>query len=173
MEKPLVNRIASSSLITLKPETWITDPEPALFDLVPFLFHGLILKEKDFREALQEHNWEQYQGKNLCVFCSTDAIIPNWAYMLVTSYATPFATSVHFGGKYTFLENQILQHIDHLDADEYIDRQVIIKGCSDTLQIGPEVYLQLTRKLQPVVKSLMFGEPCSTVPVYKRPKSNV
>lgn len=172
MESPLVNRIANSSLITLKPETWISDHDPAVLDITPFLFHGLILKEKDFREAIASHDWTIYQGKNVCVFCSADAIIPNWAYMLVTTMLSPIASSIHFGNKASFLEQQILTFIENLKAEEYIDRQVIIKGCADEVEIGPEVYMRLSQKLQPVVKSLMFGEPCSTVPVYKRPKSN-
>lgn len=171
MSDALVNKIAASGLLTLKPEEWASSAHPEVFDLKDFLFLGQILKEKDFRAAVKTHGWSQYQNKVLCVHCSTDAIIPNWAYMLVTSMASPFAKEVFFGSPDQWINQQLLDHIEQLDLTPYVDQRVIIKGCSDHLAIGPDIYMALTGKLLPVVKSLMFGEPCSTVPVYKRPNS--
>lgn len=171
MSDALVNRVASSGLITLKPEEWAPSVLPQVFDLKDHLFMGLILKEQDFRNTMKEHDWTQYKDNVLCVFCSADAIIPSWAYMLVATMASPLAKEVYFGTKEQWVSKQLLHHIDQIDPRIYADQMVIIKGCSDEVTIGPEIYVALTSKLVPVVKSLMFGEPCSTVPVYKRPKS--
>lgn len=120
---------------------------------------------------MKEHDWTQYKDKVLCVYCSADAIIPSWAYMLVTTMASPFAKEVFFGSKEQWISIQLLHYIEQMDLTAYADQMVIIKGCSDDVAIGPEIYVALTGRLVPVVKSLMFGEPCSTVPVYKRPKA--
>lgn len=172
MSEMLVNKIAESGLITLRPEEWISDQSLAEFDLKNFLFMGMILKEKDFRESMKNLDWSQYKDKVLCVFCSADAIIPSWAYMLVATNAAPFAKNVFYGNAAQWRSAQLLKLIEQLDITQYKDQRVIIKGCSEEFSIGPEIYLALTHKLVPVVKSLMFGEPCSTVPVYKRPKAN-
>lgn len=168
MSEALVNRIANSGLITLRPEDWVPGSVPQTFDLKDFLYKGLILKEQEFRDQLKQHDWHQYKGQVLCVYCSVDAIIPSWAYMLIAAYASPHATEVFFGTKQQWITQQLLAYVDQLDVNPYKDQRVIIKGCSDGVEIGPEIYLALTHKLVPVVKSLMFGEPCSTVPVYKR-----
>ena len=168
MSETLVNRIAGSGLITLRPEEWAPVTPVALIDLKDFLFMELILKEQEFRDKLKVHDWNQYQDKVLCVFCSTDAIIPNWAYMLIAAQASPFAKEVFFGTQQQWISRQLLAHIASLDITRFTNERVIIKGCSDGVDIGPEIYVALTQKLVPVVKSLMFGEPCSTVPVYKR-----
>ena len=170
MADTLVNKIAESGLITLRPEEWVPDVVPNVFDLKNFLFMELILKEQEFREMMKKHDWAQYKGLPLCVFCSADAIIPSWAYMLIATHANPFTQDIFFGTKEQWINQQLLDHIDGLDISPYIDQRVIIKGCSDGVVIGPEIYMALTNKLIPVVKSLMFGEPCSTVPVFKRPK---
>jgi Protein of unknown function (DUF2480) len=170
MSDALVNRVASSGLITLKPEEWAPAVKPESFDLKDYLFMGLILKEQDFRESMKSHDWSQYQDKVLCVYCSADAIIPSWAYMLVATMATPLAKEVFFGSPDQWISRQLLHYIDQLDLTPYQEQRVIIKGCSDHLAIGPEIYVALTSRLVPVVKSLMFGEPCSTVPVFKRSK---
>jgi hypothetical protein len=170
MSDALVNKIAESGLITLKPEEWVPDTRPLSFDLKSYLFKELILREQDFRDSMKSHDWTQYQDKPLCVFCSADAIIPSWAYMLVTTMASPYASDVFFGTPEQWTTQKILNHIQQLDINAYTDQRVIIKGCSDEVTIGPEIYVALTHRLVPVVKSLMFGEPCSTVPVYKRPK---
>ena len=170
MSDALVNRVASSGLITLKPEEWAPTVLPEVFDLKDYLFMALILKEQDFRDSMKSHDWTQYQDKVLCVFCSTDAIIPSWGFMLVATMAAPYAKEVFFGTPDQWISRQLLAYIDQLDLAPYADQRVIIKGCSDHVTIGPEIYVALTSRLVPVVKSLMFGEPCSTVPVYKRPK---
>jgi|SRR5687767_13234066 len=170
MSETLVNKIAESGLITLRPEEWVSGEPPASFDLKDFLFQGLILKEKDFREMMKAHDWTQYRDKVLCVHCSADAIVPAWSYMLITSNVTPYVREVFFGTPQQWLSHQLLTYIAQMDENQYKNERVIIKGCSDHVEIGPEVYVALTNKLVPVVHSLMFGEPCSTVPVYKRPK---
>ncbi len=173
MSDTLVNKIAESGLITLRPEEWTPNITPLTLDLKDYLFMELILKEQDFRTAMKNHNWSQYSGKPLCVFCSTDAIIPSWAYMIISSLAVPFTRDIFFGTPDQWLSHRLLDYIDQLDISQYKDQRVIIKGCSDGVNIGPEIYMSLTNKLVPVVKSLMFGEPCSTVPVFKRPKGDV
>lgn len=130
---------------------------------------GLILKEKDFREALKNHDWSQYAGKNLAVFCSADAIIPMWAYMLVATYAAPFVRHIAQASPDRFIETAFLHQLATLDLDEYAGKRLVIKGCSDK-PVPPSAYLEITRRLQPVAASIMFGEPCSTVPVYKKGK---
>lgn len=170
MSDTLVNKIAESGLITLRPEEWVPKSKPAVIDIKDFLFMELILKEKDFREMMKTHPWAQYKDQSLCVFCSTDAIIPSWAYMLIATNAIPFTQNIFFGSPAQWQSRQLLDYIDHLDVSPYDDQRVIIKGCSEDVIIGPEIYMALTNKLVPVVKSLMFGEPCSTVPVFKRPK---
>lgn len=170
MSDALVNRVASSGLITLKPEEWAPTEQPLVFDLKDYLFMGLILKEQEFRDSMKAHDWTQYRDKSLCVFCSADAIIPSWGYMLVATMATPYAKEVFFGTHDQWMSKQLMHYVDQLDLTPYVDQRVIIKGCSDHVAIGAEIYVALTSRLVPVVKSLMFGEPCSTVPVYKRPK---
>ncbi|HJW31605.1 MAG TPA: DUF2480 family protein [Saprospiraceae bacterium] len=172
MEETLVNKISESGLITLKPEEWIPEANLVTFDIKDFLFMGQILKEKDFREAIKTLDWMQYKNKILCVFCSADAIIPNWAYMLVATQAAPYAESVYYGNPDQWRSAQLIGFIEKMEVKAYQDQRVIIKGCSEEFNIGPEIYVALTSRLVPVVKSLMFGEPCSTVPVYKRPKGN-
>ena len=166
-EQPLVNRVAASGLITLRLEEYFPREELALFDLKDYLFMGLVLKEKDFREALQTHDWAQYEGKNLTVFCSADAIIPTWAYMLVTVYAAPFAKDIFQGTPEEFHKHIFQKALDQIDASQYEDQRVVIKGCSDK-PVPPSAYVELTRKLQPYAKSIMYGEPCSTVPIFKK-----
>lgn len=170
MSDTLVNKIANSGLITLRPEEWAPSSGPVAIDMKDFLFKGLILKEQEFREMIKNHEWSQYKDKILCVYCSVDAIVPSWAYMLIASNASPFAKEIYFGTPQQWISQQLLSYISNLDINQYQDQRVIIKGCSDGIEIGPEVYVALTNKLVPVVKSLMFGEPCSTVPVFKRSK---
>ena len=167
--KPLVNRVASSGLITLNLEEYFPAAEVALFDLKDYLFHGLILKEKDFRASLKEHDWEQYKGKQLLVFCSMDAIIPVWAYMLVSAYATPVAADIYQGTEEEFYKLSFQQTLNGIDFAEYEGKRIVIKGCSDK-PVPPSAYAELTKRLQPFAQSIMYGEPCSTVPVFKRPR---
>ncbi len=167
MEHTLVNRVANSRLVTIDLETFYPEGEVVSFDLKDHLFMGLILKEKDFREALKAHDWSQYAGKNLAVFCSADAIIPMWAYMLVASYAAAHARDVFLGKPEQFAEVAFLKKIAALDPETFAGQRVVIKGCSDK-PVPASAYLEITRLLQPVAQSILFGEPCSTVPVYKK-----
>ncbi len=170
LEQPLVNRVANSSLVTINLEELYPLGEIIPFDLKGYLFMELILKEKDFREALQALDWEQYRGKNLAVFCSTDAIIPMWAYMLVAAHATPFVQDIALCEPAEFVEKTFLKKLAALDLQQYEGKRLVIKGCSDK-PVPAAAYLEITRRLQPVALSIMFGEPCSTVPVYKRAKA--
>ncbi|MEZ4953276.1 MAG: DUF2480 family protein [Saprospiraceae bacterium] len=167
VDKPLVNRVAASGLITLNLEDFFPPEELVTFDLKGYLFMELILKEKDFRAALAEHDWQQYEGKNLAVFCSADAIIPVWAYMLVAAYAAPYAKNIFQGTAEEFYKMAFQRAIDGVDEKKYEDQRIVIKGCSDK-PVPPSAYVELTRKLQPYAKSIMYGEPCSTVPIFKK-----
>jgi hypothetical protein len=166
-DKPLVNRVAASGLITIKLEDFFPKEELASLDLKDFLFHGLILREKNFREAMQNHDWNQYAGKILLVYCSTDAIIPLWAYMLVASYAAPFAADVFQGDEKTYYQVAFNKALAQLDPLQYEDQRIVVKGCSDK-PVPPSAYVELTRLLRPYAKNIMYGEPCSTVPIYKK-----
>lgn len=168
-DKPLVNRVAASGIITLNLEDFFPKGEIATFDLKDYLFMEMILKEKDFREALKNHDWAQYEGKNLIVFCSADAIIPMWAYMLVTVYAAPFAAGIFQGTAEEFYKLKFQEALAKLDAASYEDKRIVVKGCGDK-PVPPSAYVELTRKLHPYAKSIMYGEPCSTVPIYKKPR---
>ncbi len=170
LEQPLVNRVANSRLFTIDLEELYPTEEVVPFDLKGYLFMELILKEKDFREALQVLDWEQYRGKNLAVFCSTDAIIPLWAYMLVATHATPFVADIALCEPAEFAEKAFLKKLANLDISEYEGKRIVIKGCSDK-PVPAAAYLEITRQLQPVALSIMFGEPCSTVPVYKKSRT--
>lgn len=169
MESTIVNKVAESGLITIDLEKFIPKQEIVAFDLTPFLFRGLILKEKDFRESMQSEDWSKYSGKAVAVFCSADAIIPAWAYMLVTVMLSGMgmANTVYAGTPEELEKNLFLENLKKIETAEFQNKRVVVKGCGDR-QIGVFAYLEITRLLQPVVKTLMYGEPCSTVPVYKR-----
>lgn len=169
MADTLVNRVAASGLITLKLEDYWPEAGFATFDLKDYLFMELILKEKDFRSAIKEHDFSQYRDKILLVFCSADAIIPNWAYMLVAASATGQAKDVYQGTEEEFLRYHFRNVVERLPTEIYVDKRVVIKGCGDKI-VPPSAYLDVTKHLQPHAKSVMFGEPCSTVPVYKKPR---
>jgi len=168
MSEPFVNKVAESGLITLDLEKYYPKGETAVFDLKDHLFMGLILKEKDFREALKKLDWSVYQDKNVALTCSADAIIPVWAWMLAVSYLQPVAKEVVMGDEKELHRSLYLKNIDAIDINEFAGQRVVIKGCGET-PIADYVYMEITKKLRPVVKSIMYGEPCSTVPVYKKP----
>ena len=167
--KPLVNRVQASGLITIDLEDFAPKHEMTGFDLKEFLWQGLVLKEKDFREAMKDFDWASIKDQALLVHCSTDAIIPTWAYMLVASHALPFAKEVFQGDQEAYLRNWYSRLFDAMDPEDYLDKRIVVKGCS-TSRVPESAYVDLVSRLQPVVKSLMFGEPCSTVPVYKQKK---
>jgi hypothetical protein len=166
----LINKVAQSGLITINLETYLPDQVIVAFDLKDHLFQGLILKEKDFRIALKEIDWESLNGDILAVFCSTDAIIPQWAYMLVAAQAGP-----HFNDIYTDTPEHVSETLMRKKMDISIDfasfegKRVVIKGCGDK-SIPSSAYLHITKGLQPYAQSIMYGEPCSTVPIFKRPR---
>ena len=168
-DKPLVNRVAKSGLVTINLEDYYPKSQIVEFDLKDYLYMELILKEKEFRQALKEHDWTQYQDKILCVFCSSDAIIPTWAFMLVASYAVTYAVDIAQTDKESYLTIAYQKSLMSINAAEYTDKRIVIKGCSNK-SVPVSAYVELTKILQPFVKSIMFGEPCSTVPIYKKPK---
>ncbi len=167
MSEPIINKVAESGIITLDPANYLPGGETAVFDMKDHLFMGLILKEKDFRETLKGMDWEQYRDKNVAVTCTADAIIPVWAYMLVASNLQPVAKEIVMGDEKDLQRQLFLKKIAQIQLNDFTDKRVVIKGCGD-IPIGDFVYMELTKILRPVVKSLMYGEPCSTVPVYKR-----
>jgi hypothetical protein len=166
MQEEIINKVSQSALITLDLETFFPSENIQIFDLKPFLFMELILKEKDFRAALTTADWSEYKDKIVGVFCSADAVIPVWAYMLVTSYLQPFAKEVIMGSEIEVLRQLMTKKIHAINPEEYADKRVVIKGCGDR-PVGDFAYLEITKLLRPVVKSIMYGEPCSTVPIYK------
>lgn len=163
----IVNKVAESGLITIDLEAYYPKNEFAVFDLKDHLFMGLVLKEKDFRAALQTYNWEQFSNKNVVITCSADAIIPMWANMLVASYLQPVAHAIGFGTQQTLTETLFLQNLQQINPETFTDKRVLVKGCGD-LPIPEAAYVELTTKLRPYVKSLMYGEACSNVPIYKK-----
>ncbi len=165
--EPIVNKVANSGLITLNLEDYFPEQERVLFDLKPWLFQELILKEKDFRENLKSHDWSLYSNKYVAVICSADAIVPAWAFMLLFSHLEPFAKKIIFGNLKRLEEEIFEDIISNMDIAPFIDQRVVIKGCSNK-EIPVFTYAALTAKLRPHVKSIMFGEPCSTVPIYKK-----
>jgi hypothetical protein len=168
MDEIFVNKVTESGIISIDLEEYYPKETIKIFDLKEYLFMGLILKEKDFRSALIEIDWKLYEDKNVGITCSADAIIPVWAYMLVVSYLEPFATSVYIGTEQEMINKLIEKNIEErISAEEYTDKRVVIKGCGD-IAIPENAYVAITHKLRPVVKSIMYGEPCSTVPIYKK-----
>jgi len=163
------NKVAKSGLITIDLMDFLSHKSIEIIDIKNQLWQGLALKEKDFREFVSNNNWSQFKNKDVGVFCSADAIIPHWAYMLVSSALQPFTNEVFFGDENQVKQAIILKAINDLDEDDYQEARIIIKGCGE-LDLNPEIYIAITKKLQGVSKSIMYGEPCSTVPIYKRPK---
>ncbi|MEO6329840.1 MAG: DUF2480 family protein [Ginsengibacter sp.] len=171
MEDVITNKVAGSGLITLDLEKYYPKQETAIFDLKEYLFMGLIIKEKDFREALKNTEWSIYKNKNVYITCTTDAIIPMWANMLVTSYLQPVAVNVMYGDENFLHKSLFLKNLSQINLKDFTDKRVVIKGCGDKV-IPEAVYVEITKLLTPVVKSIMYGEPCSTVPIYKKQNPN-
>lgn len=170
MSEEIINRVANSKLVTVDLEDFYPKGERVLFDIKDWLLEGLMLREKDFRQQAIEHNWQQYKNCYVALTCSTEAIIPAWAYMLLSTYLEPYATKTIIGDL-TVLETSIFQQIiAELDVTQFKDKPIIIKGCSNK-PIPDNAYIQLTTKLKPIAKSIMYGEACSSVPLYKKPKT--
>ena len=167
IQENIINKVAQSGLVTLDPAAFYPKGTRLIYDIKDNLFQGLILREKDFREFVKEHDWAQYTGKNVGITCSADAIVPAWAYMLIANRMAPYANEIVFGDA-GVLETVLFEKaMTSLDVEQYRDQRIVIKGCGDT-EVPVSAYVELTKKLTPVVKSIMFGEPCSTVPIYKR-----
>lgn len=167
MDQPFINKVAESGLVTIDPAEFYPTENIRLFDLKEHLFMNLILKEKDFRLALQNTEWSVYDGAAVGIVCSTDAIIPLWAYMLVASALEPHASFIIKGNEQQVLEALFLRNISAIRAEDFAGQRVVVKGCGEK-PIPESVYIAITEKLRPQVKSIFFGEPCSTVPVYKK-----
>jgi hypothetical protein len=166
MAEEIINKISQSALLTLDLEQFYPVEKISIFDLKPFLFMELILKEKDFRAALSTTDWTIYNDEIVGVYCSADAVIPVWAYMLVTSYLQPYAKEVIMGDEAMVLRQLITNRIQAINPEDYKDKRVVVKGCGDK-PVGDFAFLEITKLLRPIARSIMYGEPCSTVPIFK------
>lgn len=167
IQENIVNKVASSGLVSLNLEEYFHHGERLVYDIKDNLFHGLILKEKDFRTFIKEHNWEQYQGKNIAITCSAEAIVPTWAYMLLANRIKPFANEVVFGSLETLETVLYAKALAKININDFDGERVVIKGCA-AIEVPVAAYVEITALLTPVAKSIMYGEPCSTVPIFKR-----
>lgn len=166
----IVNRVKNSGLLTLDLEDFLPEESHLVgIDIKDQLWQGVALREKDFRNYIETHNWSQFEGKIVHIHCSEDAIVPPWAYMLMVTALFDYTQHVIYGDRKTALEVLVLEKIQSLDANEYEDARVVIKGCAKIPNIE-KAFTALTLKLRGVAKSIMYGEPCSTVPIYKAPK---
>jgi hypothetical protein len=165
----IVNKVAQSALKTFNLEDYYPEGDRQVIDIKDWLFEGFILKEKDFRAALKEHDWSRYKDAYVALQCSSDAIVPGWAYLLITSYLQGVSKKVVFGD-FEVLNAMLFQEaLQNVDVSDYQDKPVIIKGCSHK-PVPENAYLLALQMLQPVAKSIMYGEACSAVPLYKRSK---
>lgn len=167
IQENIVNKVAASGLVTFNLELYYDQGERVVYDIKENLFHGLMLREKDFREFVKEHDWSAYAGKNIAVICSADAIVPTWAYMLLANKMKPYANEVVFGSVEALEAVLFAKALAKIDLSVYQDARVVIKGCAD-IDVPVAAYVEITNLLTPVVKSMMYGEPCSTVPIFKR-----
>lgn len=163
----LRNKVAESGIITINLEDFFPVDSIISFDIKDFLFMEMLLKEKDFRASLENHDWEQYRDKHVAIFCSTDAIVPMWAYMLIATRLSPVAKSVYEGRQEELFKKLFIENILSIKANDFEDKRVVIKGCGEK-EIPAYAYTAISNQLLPKVKSLMYGEPCSTVPVFKK-----
>jgi hypothetical protein len=161
------NKVANSAIITIDLETFRHAGERVLFDIKDWLFRELILKEKDFREFVKNHDWKQFKNKNIAFYCSTDALVPTWAYMLLAAAVQQYANRYVFGDLQLLEITLYHDAIAQINAADYTDKRIIIKGCSHN-EMPVSAYVEISNKLLPVVKSLMYGEACSNVPIYKK-----
>lgn len=169
MSEEIINRVSTSQLITLDLADYIPEGERVQYDLKENLFQGLILREKEFRTFIKEKNWSEYEGKHVAVHCSEEAIVPKWAYMLLVTKLQPFAKTIVYGNLDDLERALIIQSIRQIDPEIYKDKKLVIKGCGEK-EIFESAYMEVVLLLQPYVSSIMYGEPCSTVPVYKKPR---
>jgi hypothetical protein len=165
----IINKVALSGIITIDLEEFYSPGERVLFDIKEQLFHGLILKEKDFREFVKNEDWSKFTDKYVAIICSADAVVPTWAYMLLTIQLEPHTKKVVFGNLETLETVLYSEVLNKLNSNNYKDARVVIKGCG-LLPVPQAAYVEITRLLRPVAKSIMYGEACSMVPLYKKPK---
>lgn len=168
-EKEILNRVTMSTLTTFDLEDLYVEGDRAVLDIAPVLYMGMVLREKEFRQWVKEHNWEHYKNKLLAVMCSEDAIVPTWAYMLIAAKLQSQAKMFVFGTPQELESTLYQQALLKLNPEDYKGAKLVIKGCSNK-PVPVSAYVELTRLLSPYAASIMYGEPCSTVPVYKRPK---
>ncbi|CAN5809429.1 DUF2480 family protein [soil metagenome] len=166
----IINKVAQSSLVTLNLETLIHPGERIVYDIAVNLFQGLILREKDFRAFIKENDWTVYAGKNVAITCSVDAIVPTWAYMLLATKLESYAHRYVFGNLEALEQVLFQEAIAKIDPEDYREAKVVVKGCG-SIPVPTFAYVEIMHKLLPVVSSVMYGEPCSTVPLYKKPKA--
>jgi Protein of unknown function (DUF2480) len=167
MTNDIVNKVASSGLITIDLEEWYGNEPRSVIHIHDFLYEGLILREKDFREQLKNTDWSVYTNHHITIDDTVDAIVPTWAYMLLTIALQPYATSVQVGTLVSIEDKLFLRKLQQLNLNDYVDKRVVVKGCGEK-NIPLIAYTELARLLTPVAKSIMYGEPCSTVPLYKK-----
>jgi hypothetical protein len=167
IQENFVNKVAASGLITLNLEDYFNHGERVVYDIKENLFHGLMLREKDFRAFIKENDWSAYTGKNVAIICSADAIVPTWAYMLLATKMKPYANEVSFGSLETLEAVLFTKALAKINLEDFAGERVVIKGCAD-IDVTVAAYVEITNLLTPVAKSIMYGEPCSTVPIYKR-----
>ena len=166
--KPLVNKVAQKALITLDLEEYFPKEEAMAFiDLKDFLFKGLILREADFRETVKNTDWTQYKNKYVAIHCSTDAIIPMWAYMVLSAEIAPHAIDIISSSKEEAAAAFLIRNISGLDMEPFKGQRVVVKGCGER-QVPDAAFVQITKQLSNIARSVMYGEPCSTVPVFKK-----
>jgi len=171
MAEKIVNRVVNSGLVTLNLEELYPNGKRLVYDIKENLWQGIALREKEFRAFVKEHDWSRYKDSFVALHCSVDAIVPTWAYMLLTIQLQPFAKKIVFGNL-EHLENILFEDaLSKLEMKEYQDVRIVIKGCSD-VEVPPSAYVRLTEKLMPYAKAIMYGEPCSTVPLWKKPKQS-
>ena len=165
----IVNRVAASSIKVFDLEELYVKGERVLLDIKEQLYQGMILKEKPFRDFIKGHDWPAYSGKFVAITCSEDAIVPTWAYMLLTSALEPYARAIVFGGLEDLEAKIFYDELSRVDWQQFVDAKVVIKGCSK-VAVPTAAYVEATRLMRPFASSIMFGEPCSTVPVFKKPR---
>jgi hypothetical protein len=165
--EPITNRVAESEIAVFNLDNLWDDRPVTELDIKPFLVKGLMLKEKPFREDVRNHDWEQYDGHHVAIYCSTDAIVPTWGYMLIASKLEGIAASVTFGQADEAVRDYYVRALEEQDWSAYEDRPVVIKGCGSD-RVPDVAYLVATQKLQTVARKLMYGEPCSSVPIWRR-----
>lgn len=167
MQDEIINKVAESELIQFDLQDFYVKGERVLFDLKGFLFEELILKEKDFREQVKNYDWQGYENKLVAITCTADAIVPTWAFMLVASHLQPYAQKIVFGDLNKLEEEIFREQLSNVDIQQYANKRITIKGCS-AIYVPPSAYIEITVLLRPFAKSIMYGEACSTVPLYKR-----